>query len=122
LINLPSPITVPDNNFGVQINYVFKDTNTRADVDALLSDSLPTVGSSPKDGYWSDDTFSIGSFRGDDLVPANPGDPTNHENMYLRIDAEVPEPTSLAGVASAAWVLLARRRRSTSGGRAGAAG
>ena len=109
LFNLPSIINVPDDDFGVQIQFVLTNTNTLSSVEARLSDILPTIGTTA-DKYWSDDQSPGGSFQGMDAVSFNPGNPTVHENLYLRIDGTVPEPASIAGLVAMGFMSLGRRR------------
>jgi hypothetical protein len=110
LFSIPISVTVPDTTVGVQINYVLTTTNTLSDVVPRLADMLPTVGTTV-DKYWSDDQNPGGSFQGQDAVDPNPGTPAIHENMYLRLDGTVPEPSALvAGVIPAVALVLSRAR------------
>ena len=111
LFNLPTPITVADGNLGVEIDYVFTGTSDPADVDALLSTTLPSVGNTA-DKFWSDS--NDGSFQGSEAVIFNPNNPTLHANFYLRLDGTpLPEPASALGATLTGLLLLKRRRRPT---------
>ena len=110
LFSLVSTINLPDNSFGVQINYVLTTTNTLSDVVATLADNLPAVGTSV-DQYWSDDQSPGGVFQGQDAVFPNPGTPSIHENLYLRIDGTVPEPSAFAAIGVACAAGMCQRHR-----------
>ena len=110
LFNLPTPITVADGNLGVEIDFVFTGTSDPADVDALLSTTLPSVGNTA-DKFWSDS--NDGSFQGSEAVIFNPNNPTLHANFYLRLDGTVPEPTSAVAAVATGLLLMKRRRRNT---------
>jgi hypothetical protein len=108
--SLPSAINVPDNTVGVQVNYVLTTTNTISDVYNRIATNLPTVGTTV-DKYWNDSINPGGVFQGQDNVNPNPGTPNIHENLYLRLNGTVPEPSSLALLPGAYLLALSRRRR-----------
>jgi hypothetical protein len=110
LFSLVAPINLPDSSFGVQINYVLTTTNTLSELVATLADNLPAVGTTV-DQYWSDDQNPGGVFQGQDAVFPNPFTPSIHENLYLRIDGTVPEPSAFAAIGVACAAGMCRRHR-----------
>ncbi len=113
MFNLASPIAIPDNTAGVEIEFYMTGTTDPSDVDALLSQNLPTIGATA-DKFWSDDFDFV--FRGNEAVIFNPNNPTVHANFFLRLDGFVPEPTCAAALAAGA-LLMGRRRTKSNGTR-----
>ncbi len=111
LFVLPSAITIPDGNFGVEIEYVFTGTSDLSDVEPRLSNILPTTGSTI-DKYWSrDQNPNATFFAGSDAVNQNFTNTGVHENLYLRLDGSVPEPASAVGFGVLAGLMKLRRQR-----------
>ncbi len=112
LFNLPSAITVPDSNWGVQIFIVNAGTTTESgtnEVVPLLTYEAPTVGAT-SEAYWEDAYNPYGSFTGKEQVGANGAAP--YVNLYLQLsDTVVPEPMTAAGMMLLTGHILMRRSR-----------
>jgi hypothetical protein len=103
-------LVIPDNNFGVIVNFVSPNTNIpMAQINHLFKDVPMTIGGS--DNFFGYDFDLNAVIDGTEVFQWQDG-PFAHANLYMEIQgsAAVPEPAT-AGLAALGGLGLLRRRR-----------